>query len=130
MSRRDYYQVLGVTQDASHADIRAAFVRLSKRHHPDLAGSDGLLPWRLHDLQEAYHCLSDAASRAVHDRGLAEDRRLHFAQQRTIQRRLYRYDLRHPHGTSYTYRLKRRGVVLAFVILVAIALETSFRLFG
>lgn len=94
--QRDFYQVLGVTRDASSTDIRAAFVRLAKLHHPDHARNAGELPGRLHEVQQAYRCLSDAYARVEHDRTLEKGERLHFARQRSVQRRLQRYDGRHP----------------------------------
>lgn len=97
MSRRDFYQVLGVTRTASPADIRAAFVRLAKHHHPDHARNAGELPGRLQEVQQAYHCLSNDSARAAHDRALEESERLHLARQRNVQHRLRRYDGRHPH---------------------------------
>jgi len=97
MSRRNFYQVLGVPRTASSTDIRAAFVRLAKHHHPDHAGNAGELPGRLQGVQEAYRCLSDDSARAAHDLALEEIERLHFARQRSVQHRLRRYDGRHPH---------------------------------
>lgn len=105
MSQRDFYQVLGVARDASLPDIRAAFVRLAKHHHPDHARS-AALPGRLHEIQQAYRCLSEAGARARHDDELAESERLHIARQRRVQDRLARYDGRHarprsaPHPTA------------------------------
>ncbi|MBE2992940.1 DnaJ domain-containing protein [Sphingomonas sp. CFBP 13603] len=97
MNQRDFYQVLGVTRDASSTDIRAAFVRLAKHHHPDHARRAGELPGRLQEVQQAYRCLSDDTARTAHDRALHESERLHFARQRSLQHRLRRYDGRHPH---------------------------------
>lgn len=58
VGERCYYSVLGLRQGASQADIRAAFIRLSKLHHPDLAGpfaSDSQLSFIA--INEAYQCL-------------------------------------------------------------------------
>src|SRR5207253_2233393 len=85
VSERNYYQVLGISRDASATEIRAAFVRLSKRHHPDLAGH---MPARLAEVRQAYRCLADAQTRAAHDRAIAEVERAHLARQARIQRRL------------------------------------------
>jgi DnaJ-class molecular chaperone len=120
MTQRDFYQVLGVSQDASSSDIRAAFVRLSKRHHPDLAGHDVALPWRLQDVQQAYRCLADATTRAAHDRMLEAEKRQHFARQRWVQRRLYKYDRRHPRPVPRPYRRPRWWLLLVAAVLVAI----------
>lgn len=120
MMQRDYYQVLGVTQDASSHAIRAAFVRLSKRYHPDMPGSESGLESRLQDVQEAYHCLADAGSRAAHDRSLDESRRRHIAQQRAVQHRLRRYDRRHPHPLPRVYHRNRGRTVLVVAAIAAL----------
>lgn len=92
---RDFYRVLGVPRDASRGDIRAAFVRLAKHHHPDHAPTAGDLPGRLGrlgEVRQAYRCLSDSAARTAHDHALEEGERLHVARQRRVRRRLDRYD--------------------------------------
>jgi len=124
MSRRDFYQVLGVPRDASSAAIRASFVRLAKHHHPDHAHGAGDLPGRLHEVQRAYRCLSDTEARMRHDHALQEDERLHFARQRRVQGRLSRYDGRHPHpqprakaDTTLRRRLAVRGRLLVIAVV-------------
>lgn len=93
MTQRDFYQVLGVARNASQAEIRAAYARLAKWHHPDVVGE---LPRRLHDVQQAYHCLSHVDRRAEHDRTITEIERFHANRQRRIEHRLRGYDRRHP----------------------------------
>ena len=97
MSPRSFYQVLGVPRNASSIEIRAAFVRLVKHHHPDHARNAGELPGRLREVQLAYRCLSDSSARVAHDKALEENERLHFARQRRVRDRLQRYDGRHPY---------------------------------
>lgn len=63
----DHYRVLGVRRDADGAQIRAAYVRLIKAHHPDIQPRKDLRPERLSLLQQAYRCLRDAERRAAHD---------------------------------------------------------------
>lgn len=130
MTQRNFYQVLGVRSDASQADIRAAFVRLTKLHHPDSMGRTGDLPQRLQDVQAAYRCLSVAETRARHDAALAEVERAHTARTRAVQRRLGRYDRRHPHAQPRPRRslLHRRAIVL--VALGVAAVLASLRLVG
>lgn len=126
MTQRNYYQILGVRPDASQVDIRAAFVRLTRLHHPDIVGDDGDLPWRLQDVQQAYRCLSVAESRDAHDAVLAEAERLHFARQRAVQSRLKRYDRRHPHASPLRYRRRRWPMVV--LVLAGIGAIVALRL--
>lgn len=129
MSQRDFYQVLGVLRTASSADIRTAFVRLAKHHHPDHAGDAGDLPGRLQEVQQAYRCLSDERARAAHDRALDDSERLHFARQRRVQRRLHRFDGRHPHAQprpqpdpqSRLRRIRWRSLLVATVSMTILA---------
>ena len=131
MMQRNHYQVLGVRGDAPQADIRAAFVRLTKRPHPDSAGSTGVLPQRLQDVQTAYRCLSVTGTRAAHDSVLAEIERAHFARGRAVQRRLNRYDRQHPRAQPKPYRNGRwRTIVLVALVALGVGALVSRRLIG
>jgi curved DNA-binding protein CbpA len=62
----DYYRVLGVARDASTPEIRRAYRRLARQHHPDRnPASDG--PERFRTLAEAYAVLNDPGRRARYD---------------------------------------------------------------
>ncbi|GAB1514062.1 DnaJ domain-containing protein [Actinophytocola sp. KF-1] len=61
----DYYELLGVTRDASSSEIRSAYRALAKAMHPDTGGTAGA--FRL--LREAYDTLTDPERRADYDRG-------------------------------------------------------------
>jgi len=62
----DYYRVLGVSQDASMPEIRRAYRRLARQHHPDRNPKpDG--PKRFRTLADAYAVLHDPARRARYD---------------------------------------------------------------
>lgn len=122
MTQRNFYQVLGIHPDATQPDIRAAFVRLSKLHHPDMASDDGDLPGRFQDVQQAYRCLSVQETRVAHDAMLADAERLHILRQRAVQQRLGRYDRRHPHALPRPYRRRRwRGIALVALGIGALA---------
>jgi DnaJ-class molecular chaperone len=124
VTRRDYYQVLGVTRDASASAIRAAYARLMRLHHPDRSGE---LITRLADVQEAYRCLADRESRAAHDRMIAEADRTHAERQKRVQQRLRRYDRRHPQPPPRPHRRPRR---LALAVIGLIAVAATARLLG
>ena len=67
MNKRDYYEVLGVSKDASEAEIKSAFRKLAKKYHPDVCkDADG--PEKFKEAQEAYAVLSNKDERAKYDR--------------------------------------------------------------
>jgi len=67
MSKRDYYEVLGVEKDASEADIKKAYRRLAMKYHPDRNPDDAEAEGRFKEVKEAYEALSDPQKRAAYD---------------------------------------------------------------
>ena len=65
--KRDYYEVLGISHDASSEDIRKAFRKLAFQYHPDRNHDDGASE-KFKEVNEAYEVLSDADKRAAYDR--------------------------------------------------------------
>lgn len=63
----DYYEALGVAPDASDADIKSAFRRLAREHHPDATGGDHDSEQRYKVISEAYAVLSDPSRRQQYD---------------------------------------------------------------
>lgn len=71
---KDYYQVLGVARGASLPDIKKAYRKLARKHHPDLNPGDKAAEARFKEIQEAYAVLSDPKKRAQYDQfGTAGD---------------------------------------------------------
>ncbi|HEU4728492.1 MAG TPA: J domain-containing protein [Kofleriaceae bacterium] len=64
--RRDYYAVLGVSRDATEAEIKRAFRELARKHHPDVNPETNGEAFR--EINEAYAVLSDPGTRARYDR--------------------------------------------------------------
>ena len=63
-----YYETLGVSKDASEKDIRQAYRRLARKHHPDLNPNDQESESQFKKINEAYEVLSNADSRKKYDR--------------------------------------------------------------
>lgn len=61
---KNYYDILGVSKDASKDDIKKAFRKLAHEHHPDKKGGDGA---RFKEISEAYSVLSDDQKRSQYD---------------------------------------------------------------
>ncbi|MCG8592113.1 MAG: DnaJ domain-containing protein, partial [Proteobacteria bacterium] len=68
MSKRDYYEVLGVPRDASEADLKKAYRKLALEYHPDRNPDDSAAEERFKEVSEAYAVLSDEQKRAQYDR--------------------------------------------------------------
>jgi DnaJ-class molecular chaperone len=66
---RDPYTVLGVQKGAGEADIKKAFRKLAKQHHPDRNADDPKAKDRFAELNSAYEILGDETKRAQFDRG-------------------------------------------------------------
>jgi molecular chaperone DnaJ len=64
MSKRDYYEVLGVAKDASADEIKKAFRKAAVQHHPDKEGGDET---KFKEINEAYEVLKDAQKRQRYD---------------------------------------------------------------
>lgn len=65
-SKRDYYEVLGVSKNATKDEIRSAYRKLAKQYHPDLNHSPDA-PKKFEEVQEAYDVLSDDEKRQRYD---------------------------------------------------------------
>lgn len=67
MAKRDYYEILQVDKHADASEIKRAYRRLAKQHHPDLNKEEGSAE-RFKEIAEAYEILSDPDKRAQYDR--------------------------------------------------------------
>ncbi len=68
MSKRDYYEVLGVARDAGESDIKGAYRKLALKHHPDRNPGDSAAEEKFKEAAEAYAVLADGDKRARYDR--------------------------------------------------------------
>jgi len=67
MSKRDYYEVLGVAKTATDKELKKAYKRLAMKCHPDRNPDDASAVEKFKELQEAYDILSDGNNRATYD---------------------------------------------------------------
>ncbi|MEK9745544.1 MAG: DnaJ domain-containing protein, partial [Candidatus Puniceispirillum sp.] len=68
MSKRDYYDVLGVDKDADDKVLKAAYRKLAMANHPDRNQGDTGAEERFREATEAYDVLKDPQKRAAYDR--------------------------------------------------------------
>lgn len=64
---RDYYETLGVPKTATYEEIRAAFRKLARKHHPDVAKDKAAAEEKFKEINEAYEVLGDAEKRKKYD---------------------------------------------------------------
>ena len=68
MSKRDFYDVLGVGRDADDKEIKSAYRKLAMKNHPDRNPDDEAAADRFREASEAYEVLKDSQKRAAYDR--------------------------------------------------------------
>ncbi len=68
MAKRDYYEILGVTKNASGDEIKKSYRRLAMKHHPDRNKDDAGAEEKFKEAKEAYEVLKDDDKRAAYDK--------------------------------------------------------------
>lgn len=68
MTKRDYYEILGVSRDASLSEIKLAYKELARKYHPDIASDKSTAEKHFREINEAYSILSDSEKRSRYDR--------------------------------------------------------------
>jgi len=68
LSKRDYYEVLNISKDATKDEIKKAYRNMAKKYHPDLNPDDDEAEQKLKEINEAYEVLSDSDKKTMYDR--------------------------------------------------------------
>jgi curved DNA-binding protein len=68
MAKKDYYRTLGVSKTATDKEIKQAYRKLAKKHHPDANPDDPTAETKFKEINEAYEVLSNSEKRATYDR--------------------------------------------------------------
>jgi molecular chaperone DnaJ len=68
VSKRDYYEILGVARNATDVQIKSAYRKLALQHHPDRNPGDAAAEESFKEAAEAYAVISDAEKRSLYDR--------------------------------------------------------------
>ena len=69
MSKRDYYEVLGVSRDAAKAEVKKAYRKLARKYHPDAnRENQAEAEEKFKEISEAYEVLADEEKRQRYDR--------------------------------------------------------------
>ena len=67
MSKKDYYEVLGVVKTASADDIKKSYRKQALKYHPDRNKGNKEAEAKFKEASEAYHVLSDKERRSIYD---------------------------------------------------------------
>ncbi|HHY13779.1 MAG TPA: DnaJ domain-containing protein, partial [Thermoanaerobacterales bacterium] len=67
MSKKDYYEILGISKDASEDEIKKAYRRLARKYHPDVNTDNHNAEEKFKEINEAYEVLSDSKKRTAYD---------------------------------------------------------------
>ena len=66
-TKKDYYEILGVSSTATEKELKAAYRKLARKHHPDVNPGNKAAEERFKEVAEAFAVLSDPAKRAKYD---------------------------------------------------------------
>ncbi len=86
----DYYKILGVSRTASAEEIKKAFRKLARKHHPDMNPGDKAAEEKFKQLNAAFEVLSDEKKRRLYDEFGEDAARMGFDEKKAAQYRAYR----------------------------------------
>lgn len=77
-----YYEILGVSKEATEKEIKSAYRKLAKQYHPDVVKEDPEKTNRMYQIQEAYEVLGEEEKRKQYDESLLKQERKNNFQQK------------------------------------------------
>lgn len=127
-----YYQILGLSSNASQNEIKKAYRQLAKIHHPDLNPNNPIADAKFHQINEAYQTLIEPSKRQLYDDRLAYQRaNLQSPSTATAPPPQTRAEIRKEKRAQYTYievpdkkqqKLATMGVIGLFLFLLSLPL--------
>lgn len=130
MQRKNHYIVLGIASNASFQEIKSAYRKLAKKHHPDRNQNHQRSEEAFKEIQQAYSVLSDPSKRRNYDLTLpTHEKHFQFKQSRTqpspyaFAQTTVKWDTENE-ATSGEKDIERRGTndLIAFLISVLVAI--------
>ncbi|MCM2334010.1 MAG: DnaJ domain-containing protein, partial [Anaeromyxobacteraceae bacterium] len=103
MPERDLYDILGVPRTASHEEIKKAYRRLAKQHHPDVNPGNKQAEERFKEASAAFEVLSDERRRKLYDEFGADSLRSGFDPARAEEVRRWRRQGAPPGGQPFDF---------------------------
>lgn len=83
----NYYEILGVTKEATQKEIKASYRKLAKQYHPDVVKEDPVKTKRMYQIQEAYETLGNEEKRKRYDESLLKHKERGQARQQSTSKK-------------------------------------------
>ncbi|WP_423147123.1 J domain-containing protein [Rubrolithibacter danxiaensis] len=125
---KDYYKILAINHSATFQEIKEAFRKLSKEHHPDLNNGSKYSEQRFQEIQEAYFTLKNKAKREEYNKAFENAKRKRNSIKYKITKRLQGNPFKPSFYRSYhpLYALLCSGFILVLIGFIILDIEKNY----